>query len=273
VVSSNSQVSYSLSRVIGGTGTDQYFAGARPWDNDDPNKYQGRTALDHTNELSFGGSVEVKYGLHLGMIGHFFSAPPTSLTLDTGSGSTGQIFQTDVNGDGVSGDLAPGTVPGSYMHQVKGAGLNQFINTYNSTYAGTPTPAGAAVVSAGLFTAKQLTELGGVQPAIATQPTDNPTPNPAFRTFDLNATFPIKFHWLKEGVSIVPGVAIYNFFNMANYGTQSGVLLNTIDAGPLGYVNGPNSAVEENNLRVTRNSGTFDQGGPRTSEFQLTINF
>ena len=110
IVSSNVQVSYSLSRIVsatsqGSTGTaasDQFFAGTRSWDNDNPNQFMGRSSLDHTNELSFGGSVAIKYGIQAGFIGHFFSAPPASLTLDATSGDSGQIFTTDVNGDGTT---------------------------------------------------------------------------------------------------------------------------------------------------------------------------
>jgi hypothetical protein len=276
IVDSNLQVSYTLSRIVtatSGTNTaDQFFGGARPYDNDNPNEYMGRSNIDHTNELSFGGSIGIKYGLQIGLIGHFFSAPPTTLTLDNTSGNTGQIFITDVNGDGLGGDLVPGTNPGAYMHSIKGKSLNALINQYNSVYAGTPTPAGQALIAAGIMTQAQLTALGGVQQAISPQPANNPLNNPAFRSFDFNATYPIKLKFL-GGVSINPGVAMYNLFNMSNYGNQSGVLLNEADAGPLGYVNGVNSEAEQNNLRVTRNSGTFDQGGPRSTEFQLMIKF
>jgi len=277
IETSNLQISYTLSRIVtataGGSPSDQFFSGARPWDNDNPNLYMGRSPLDHTNELSFGGSVGLKYGLQVGLVAHFFSASATSLTLDNTAGSTAQIFITDVNGDGLGGDLVPGTNPGYYMHAVKGASLNQLINHYNATQAGTPTPAGQALIAAGLFTQAQLVALGGVQQPIALQPDNRPMDNPAFRTFDFNANYPIKLKFLGEGVSIVPGVAMYNTFNMSNYGVQSGTLLNQADAGPLGYVNSTNTMTEANNLRLTRNSGTFDQGGPRTTEFQLMLKF
>jgi hypothetical protein len=249
-----------------GTNTaDQFFGGSRPNDNDNPNLYMGRSNIDHTNELSFGGSIGIKYGLQLAIIGHFFSAPPTSLTLDATSGSTGQIFMTDVNGDGLSGDLVPATNPGAYMHSVKGKSLNALINEYNSTQAGTVTPAGQALIAAGVMTQAQLTALGGVQQPIALQPHDNPISNPAFRDFGFNATYPIKLKFL-GALTLMPGVAMYNVFNMANYGTQSGILL-------YGYVNSTNTQVEQNQLRVNRNSCTFDAGGPRSTEFQLMIKF
>jgi hypothetical protein len=281
IVSTNFQISYSLSRIVtatGGGNPDQFFAGARPWDNDSPTSVIGRSGLDHTNELSFGGSLGIKYGLQVGFIGHFFSAPPSNLTLDTLTGSQAQIFQTDLDGDGQIGDLVPGTGPGYYMHQIKGgASLNKLINSYNTTHAGQPTPAGQAVVAAGLFTQAQLVALNGVQQPIATAPS-TPLPNSATRTFDLSASYPIKLSKFREGLSIVPGVSMYNVFNMSNFGGFGSTLLNAGDAGTDGFINGPTNdpVTGVSNLyanRITRGSGTFDQGGPRSTEFQLKVNF
>jgi hypothetical protein len=40
-----------------------------------------------------------------------------------------------------------------------------------------------------------------------------------------------------------------------------------------GYASGPNSYATLDANRTQRGSGTFDQGGPRTTEFQLKLNF
>jgi hypothetical protein len=284
IMSSNLTISYALSRIVASSGngnSDQFFGGATPWDNDDPNRYIGRSNLDHTNELSFGGSLAIKYGLNVSAIGHFFSAPAQSLILDATSGATGQIFQTDVDGDGSTADLVPGTGPGYYEHQIKGAGLNKLINTYNASFAGTPTPAGQALIAAGLFSPQQLLAANGVQQQIASAPS-NPLNNAALRTFDLSANYPIHFSRLREGLSLVPGIAVYNVFNMSNFnaipgiiGAGSGTLLNVADNTPAqpGYFNGTNDQATLNQARIVRNSGTFDQGGPRTTEFQLKLNF
>jgi hypothetical protein len=283
IVSTNLQVSYSFSRIVsstaGGSPTDQFFAGAGAYNNDNPNLYMGRTPLDHTNELSFGGSLDIKYGIQVGMIGHFFSAPATSLTLDNTAGATGQIFQTDVDGDGTTGDLIPGTNPGYYEHQIKGGNLNTLISNYNATHAGTPTPAGLALINAGVLSSAQLIALNGVQQRIAAAP-NSPLNNAALRTFDFNASYPIRFSKFREGLSLVPGVAMYNVFNMSNFnsipsivGSATGTLLNTADAGQPGYFNGTADQATLDQARVVRNSGTFDQGGPRTTEFQLKLNF
>jgi hypothetical protein len=286
IMSSNIQISYNLSRIVTSNGStspsDQFFAGGVPFNNDDPNRYIGRSPLDHSNELSFGGSLGIKYGLNVAMIGHFFSATAVSLTLDQTAGATGQIFQTDVDGDGTIGDLVPGTIPGAYEHEIKNGGLNRLINTYNATSAGSFTPAGQAVIAAGLFTPGQLRALNGVQQAIAPGPA-KPWNNPALRTFDLSANYPIRLSRVHEGMSLVPGVAMYNVFNMSNFaaiqtipGDGSAQLINTTNGAggvPNGYLNGPADEATANAARTSRNSGTFDQGGPRTTEFQLKLNF
>jgi Carboxypeptidase regulatory-like domain len=280
IMSSNMQISYSLSRVVssaGGTASEDQFFNPVAIDYDNPNEFMGRNNIDHSNEISFGGSLAVKYGLKVGFVGHFFSAPPTTLTLDDTSGNAGQIFQTDVTGDGTIGDVVPGTVVGGYMHQIKGAGLSKLINNYNSSLAGSLTPAGKALVAAGLFTPGQLSLINAVQQPIGTAPS-NPINNNAFRAFDFNASYPIRMSRVREGLSIEPGVALYNVANMSNYGNPGGILLNNTDPAytqglGVGYLNGPNSQAVLNTSRTERGSGTFDAGGPRTTEFQLKVNF
>ncbi len=284
ILNSNLQISYSLSRIenpIGGNAQnvsgDQFFVSA-PWSYDNPNQYMGRSSLDRTNELSFGGSLDVKYGVRLSGIGHFYSATPTSLTVDNqGNGTPGEIFRSDITGDGTTGDLLPGTLPGDYMHRVKGSGLNRLINSYNATNAGQPTPAGQALINAGLFSASQLYAAGGVQQQLATAPT-TPINNPALRTFDLSAAYPVRLGRIREGLSIEPAVSMYNVANMSNFSHFSGTIANVTDAkGTVGsvanYLNGPNSQVVQDANRTQRGSGTFAQGAPRTTEFQLKVNF
>ena len=282
IVRSNLQISYSLSRVVStnaaGNSADQSFEGAHSFNNNNPTEFIGRNNLDHLNELNMGGSLSVKYGVQVGFIGHFYSSPATTLTLDNLSGQTGAIFTSDTFGDGgpsnsgVAGGLAPGNNPGSYMRSIKPGNLNQYIRNYNASYANTATPAGQALINAGLMTLGQLQALGGVQQPLATAPA-SPLSNAAFRSFDFSASYPIPLARLREGVSLVPGVAMYNVFNMSNFTALQGVLLNQADAGTPGFVNGPADQTTLNSNRVLRGAGTFDQGGPRTTEFQLKLNF
>lgn len=97
-----------------------------------------------------------------------------------------------------------------------------------------------------------------------------------FRAMDMVFSYPIHMAKLREGLSLTPGVAFYNIFNMSNFSGFSGTLLNvnsTGSGGTAGYVSGPNNYPTLDANRTQRGSGTFDQGGPRTTEFQLKVTF
>jgi hypothetical protein len=280
----NVQGSYSMSRIVssyGGTATsDQFFASSTSsWDNDDPNQFIGRSTLDRKNQVTLAALFNIKYGPKVGITGQFRSAAPTTLTLDNQNGGTSGIFTSDVTGDGTVGDLAPGTLPGAYMHDVKSGNLQSFITNFNQTKANTLTPAGQALVSAGLMTPAQLRALGGVIQPLATLPQQNAIANPTFRNVDASFSYPFSLAKLREGMSIEPVIAFYNVFNMANYSAlASGILENTTSAGDTvngdnNYLTGPNTYDVVNANRAQRGSGTFNQGAARTTEFQLKLNF
>lgn len=269
----NFQVAYSFSRIVStgssGNAGDQYFTAAS-YDNDNPSQFMGRSGLDHTHIFSFGGSIIPKYGPQIGLIGHVYSAPPLNLSLNPSSNGTaaGGIFQSDVTGDGTVGDLVPGTNPGDYMHHYNGKNVNQLISRYNATHAGQLTPAGQALVNANLLTPSQLFALGGVQQAIAPVPQSVAVENAYFRSVDVNFSYPIRLNRFHEGLSIEPAIAFYNVGNFSNFSplpVASGVL-------DTGGINGPIAGQLEAQ-RVQRGSGTSDQGGARSTEFQLKLNF
>ncbi len=282
IMASNFQVSYTLSRVVSTTGAtgnagDQFFT-ATAYDQDNPALFIGPAALDHTNEISFGGTFRPKYGPQIGLIGHYYSAPPANLNLVTPDGSTtAGIFKTDVTGDGLINDLVPGTNPGFYMRRYNGKTLNNLLNQYNATAAGQLTPAGQVLVNSGIFTVAQMRALGAVTPTLATV-SGTAMENQSFRNIDLNFSYPIRLNHIREGLSLEPAIAFYNVANFSNFiafpiGAGGAELL----TGGAGTFNGPNpsSGVNSNleSVRVQRGSGTFDQGGPRSTEFQLKLNF
>ncbi len=241
VEAANFQVSYNLSRIVGDVSTsgntgnsgDNFF-NSPPYDYDNPSAYMGRLGLDHKHELSFGGFFSLKYGLQMGLAGHFFSALPTSLTLDNSAGATAQIFQTDVTGDGSVADLLPGTSPGAYMHDVKAKTLQSTIANYNSRFGNTLTPAGQALVNAGLLTGQQLVAMQGAQQPIANLPGSQAMNNPAFRSIDMNLSYPVKLGRFHEGMSLEPAIAFYNVGNFSNFGILSGQMLTQTNVGPTG---------------------------------------
>ncbi len=297
LTAANIEVSYNYSRfvtnvgnnanpnsVFGASTSDQYFTPV-VWDANNPTRYIGPGTLDRPQQFSLGGFAtamqptfmrKFSSGPTLGLIAHFSSATPTSLTLDNLSGASGQIFQTDVTGDGQAGDLVPGTEPGAYMRQYKPGNLNKIISAYNANYSGRLTPAGQTVAASGLISASQLVSLGGAQQPIATAPS-KATAYGDLKEIDANFNYPIRLRFISESASLEPSVAFYNIANYANYAGPSGILLTQADAAnnPSSgtYVNGTNSFLNRNQFRTGRGSGTSNLGGPRTAEFALKFNF
>ncbi len=286
IMNSNLQLAYSFSHSSstanpatnnGNSGVGDQFFSSPSYDYDNPTQYMGPSGLDHTQEVSFGGSMTLKYGPQIGIIGHFFTSAATNLYLDNGgtSGSgIGGIFQTDVTGDGTTGDIVPGTNPGAYMRQYKGTSLHKLIDQYNATQAGRLTPAGQALIAAGLFTQQQLVLLQATQQPIAQVPEAHAPENPLYRNLDISIAYPIHLSRLREGMTLVPGISFYNVGNFSNFKDYTdGTLSNTTTGNSEGFLNGPNTFAGHDQNRVQRGSGTSDIGGPRTAEFQLKLDF
>ena len=62
----------------------------------------------------------------------------------------------------------------------------------------------------------------------------------------------------------------YTVGTLANTTTAGGPIAG---AGQSGLLNGPNGFLDHESNRVQRGAGTSDIGGPRTTEFQLKLNF
>jgi hypothetical protein len=223
------------------------------------------------------------------VIGHFYSSLPQTLTLAP-TGTAGGMFVTAVNGDGTGdgygpngsngplGGILPGTNLGSFGRSVNGANINQAIGSYNHNFAGTPTPAGQALINAGLFTPSQLTQLGAVMPAVNLAP-PNEAQDDWLRDLDLSLNWTYK---VKERVDLQPQVSFFNLPNFSNFdppkNTLSGVLSLAGQPGlpaqtpAVGTANGTSGA-QPNSLRVGLGSGVFGLGSPRVLEFSLKINF
>jgi hypothetical protein len=266
----NLQVSYSLSR-LDSMALDQDFGGALyDWDN--YNHYMGPNALDRTNQFSFGGVVNIVHGFQLSLIVHADTSLPQNLTIPPGQqreATTAQIFQTDVSGDGTTGDILPGTNIGSFGRSVKAKNINQYIDAYDNKYANNLTPAGQALVSANLFTTGELQQLGAVAPEIATAPPGEVNMGGLFSA-DLGVTYIAK---IRESITLQPSLTFYNVTNSQNF-DQGNVLLSGILDGSSGAANGtlPGSVGREA-TRVLLGSGVYGNGGPRVIEFGLKVTF
>jgi hypothetical protein len=227
---------------------------------------------DRTHQFKFGGTFDIAHhGPRLSLIGGFASPQPSDLRIPVFN-STGEIFRSDLTGDGTTGDFlnSAGTDtghPGTFMRSVSAHNLAAYISNFNNTFGngGTLTPAGQALVSAGLFTQAQLVTLGAVVPAIQAPPSNN-AGNGYYKDVDTVLSWPIK---LREKLTILPSVSFFNVFNFVNYGP-----LGSLNGGP-GTINNTTAGVntDTNTVRIGRGSGVFAVGAPRETEFGLRFDF
>jgi hypothetical protein len=269
------QVNYTLSRFVSDAGSDQHFT-INSADYRNPTAPMGPTSQDRTDQFKFGAIFDIlHHGPRLSLIGGVYSPPPSNLQVPT-QGTVGEIFRSDLTGDGTTNDFIDATStspghPGTFMRSVSRSGLNAAIQNFNNTWAGKLTPAGQALVNAGLFTQQQLVTLGAVVPTLQAAPPDN-AGNGWYKDVDTVLSWPFK---IREGISILPSVSFFNVFNFVNYGALGGGAPNEGLSGAPGAINGTPAGVnvETNTYRIGRGSGVFAVGAPREAEFGLRIDF
>jgi hypothetical protein len=262
------------SNVAGGIGDQDLLPLAVDFNH--PTAFFGSAAQDRKHLFSLATTFEVKRA-RLSLIGHFASPLPQTLFLPA-SKLPGEIFRTDVTGDGAFGgqsatgnnsygDILPGTNIGAFGRAVKPGNLNTAIENYNSSSAGQLSPAGRALVSAGLLSTAQLQQLGATLPNVQMAPPNNAGLS-WLRTLDLMLSFPIK---VGDRLRFEPQVSAFNILNYANFdspGARLGGILN----GLPGEANGT-STTERITNRVLPGSGVFSQAVPRQVEVGIRIVF
>ena len=139
--------------------------------------------------------------------------------------------------------------------------------------AGTLTPAGQALVQAGLFTQAQLVALHGVTPLIQSAPPGQVGID-ALKTVDLRLSWVLQpskvWSSVPESLTIQPIVSVFNAFNLANFDPPTQVLSGTLN-GAAGSANGTTPSLRTN--RIGLGTGIFSLGAPRILEFGLKISF
>jgi len=219
----NYTASYALSRANATNGQNSLeFEGAATF-NDNLNGAYGPTGNDRTHIFSAGALMTVPFGLRINQIWSFRTAPALNLTLpflDTFAATNG-IFTTDLDGDGRTGDLLPGTNIRHFGRKIKSfKRLNQIITNFNTNYAGKLTPAGQSLVTAGIFTEAQLRTLGATVKPLALAPENNPWPFENLINLDARISRPIR---IKEKLSIEPSLDVFNVFNHTGHGNYTGL--------------------------------------------------
>jgi hypothetical protein len=273
----STNITYTLSRFNASSADQDFIDSANT--NDNPTAFYGPSNLDRTHQFGFSILTELPLGFRLSSTTIYRSNEPSNLFLATG-GSPEDIFENDLDGDGsiydgtLGGDAIPGTNRGAYGRGVNAGNLVKLLNNFNNTVAGTLTPAGKALVDAGLFTQDQLAALGGTVTPVSI-PTLKPVNNPNFYTTDLR----LSWHYaVKERLTIEPMVDIFNLLNRDNRVGQStlGRGGNTgfdpvLSGGP-GSINGDNEGGRAP-LRVGSGSGSFSSGNPRAFQFGVRVSF
>lgn len=225
---------YSLARSesTGGGARPEFETGTGDNHNFNSKQYFGPTTQDYRHVLSASQTLTVPGGIRLNSVWTFRTAAAASVSipnLNVGSATSGSngIFATDLNGDGGNGsttprnDALPGINTGQFGRSIGSLDeLNAAITQFNQTYAGKITPAGRALVNAGLFTEAQLVALKGVVAPIALVPAGNPNPWHNVFTTDLRITRPVK---IKEHYKISPFADIINLFNHAPMASYTGL--------------------------------------------------
>ncbi len=270
----NLQASYSLSRFNGEARDQDFINNALDFNN--IHHFLGPTGLDRTHQFSFGGVWDLPLALRVSLISHVGTAGPVTLFLPS-QGGIGEIFRSDITGDGTGagdslfgqGDVLPGTNVGSFGRDVKASNINSVIQAYNTTMAGQLTPAGQALVSAGLFSSDQLKALGAVTPTLALAPKGQVGPAGLFTT-DLRLAWELKPVKSRESFVIEPNIAVFNLFNSANYDGPAQPLSGVLNGSALS-ANGTTYAQRTN--RITLGSGVFALGAPRVFEWGMKITF
>jgi hypothetical protein len=293
----NFQFAYSLSRFTNCGAAYTTSAGTSPAaadqdfvnptvDNNHPCNFSGPSALDRTNQFSFGGYADLPGHFRLGTIFHFDSPLASALAVPTTGIGPGEIFRTDFTGDGTVGDPIPGTKQGSFMRGVSLGDLPNVVNNYNNAVADNLTPAGQLLVAEGLFTPQQLgvgnqlcvnnPNAASAAAACAVAPALAPVvPGEVgltwLKTFDMSLTWIGKVNVRERELSLEPSVSFYNLFNFANFNIPGNVLSGILTGSP-GSLNGTTYA-SANSVRIGVGTGVFALGAPRTIEFGMKLAF
>lgn len=264
------QFSYALgsSQATNGAYRTEFLNGALNRFNPVDRTFFGPVPEDHRHMISIGVTTDTFFGFRFSPFVKFYTPSAATLWIP-GIGVTGsnELFTDDILGTGITGSYPLlGTHVGSFGRGVNSWNkLNGLIAAYNATNAGTITPAGQALVSAGLFTTTQLKTLGAVQPVIPTVPTTNPWPFENFFNMDLGISRPIKLNRIREGFNVEPWIQFFNVFNFNTLGYGYSGLGTAF--GALNYSYTTQSDLDALKLQRGRQNGT------RLFQIGVRVNF
>jgi Carboxypeptidase regulatory-like domain len=208
--------SYAYSSNVG----DNFGAG---FNNDNPLDNSGPLDRDFRHILSLSGIAELPKRFRVGLFVSYIGKPPFSAYLG----------DLDLNGDGTTGDLLPGTKVDQFNRGLGKKDLRRLVSEFNSSYAGGQDAGKNAIPP---ITLPSTFEFGD-----------------SFQTQDLRLSREFSFHdrWRMTFIA-----EVFNLFNIANLSGRSGDLLNP----------GFGKATS----RVTQ---VFGSGGPRSFQLAARFSF
>jgi Carboxypeptidase regulatory-like domain len=232
----------------------------------------GTAPLDRRHRLTFNGILELPKGFRLSSISTVYSGVPNSIL----------VGSADINGDGINGDLLPGTRRGSLGREITDvSALNSAIRGYNQTLAGTLTPRGQRL-------------------PFAVEMPDGTRFDDSFISTDIQLSYVLKLH----GRLRLEGTAqIFNAFNISNLVGPAGLpsspfsgTLPTLSALPAGFTSTSDGGLRDaggnpvlagvsrlpSGSLITTSFGSFGAvrpsiptgtGLPRAAQFGLRVSF
>ncbi|MGH9490679.1 MAG: TonB-dependent receptor [Terriglobales bacterium] len=283
-------VGYALGRVDSSQ-SDGAFVGANSGggtnlsDQYNPRMFYGPNGFDRASQLSIGGIFNLPWGFMISTVNHFatgFAVTPTLGTDPVLGGSPLEIFATDWTGDGSVGDVVPGTNIGSFDRSISNPQqLQALVNAYNTHDAGTLTPAGKALVSAGLASTADLQALGLMMPFIEDSVPSGQLMTDSLLDTDIRIAKHFNFHTGDHTVVVTPMLQIFNLFNVGNYDPPGAILTGALDTGygvpmagkfgPIDSIAGTTALNQANKFGL--NTGVFAQGIPRALQVGVRVDF
>jgi hypothetical protein len=110
-------------------------------DLNNPFALSGFGDADRPHIFSFSGVAELPLGFRAGLIMGFESGAPMTVKIPGVTNTN-----SDLNGDGTSNDLLPGTSFNKVNRGINSSDLRQLVNQYNTQFAGKPAPRGVGSV-------------------------------------------------------------------------------------------------------------------------------
>ena len=262
---------YALSRLETTT-ADGLGLGAGTLVNRDVAANFGTGPLDRRHRLTFNGIVELPKGFRLSAIATMYSGVPASIL----------VGSADLNGDGINGDLLPGTRRGSLSREIADvAALNAAIRSYNTSVAGTLNPRGQRL-------------------PYAVEMPDTVTFNDSFISHDLQLSYVLK---VAGRARLEATAQVFNIFNVSNLVGPAGLpssayggTLPTLATLPAGFSVASDGSLKDasgapvqagvtrlpNGSLITTSFGSFGAvrpslptgtGLPRAGQFGIKVSF